>query len=83
MAKPATPDRSPVSRPATGATPNAPVARIIPDCEIETMPNGEGVAILQIPADVMRRLKTRSGSRELGDFVWQDVLRPALYAATY
>jgi hypothetical protein len=59
-----------------------PVVRI-PDCEVETMPSGEGIAQIQIPADVMRRLKTRAGTRSLNDFVWDEVIRPALYAATY
>ena len=54
-----------------------------PDCEIETMPNGEGIARIVIPAEVLRRLRTRAGALEVGEHTWINVIKPALYANTF
>lgn len=56
---------------------------VIPDCKIEAMPSGEGICRIIIPADVMRRLRSRANVRTIEDFVWTDVIRPALYGSTF
>lgn len=53
------------------------------DCQVETVPSGEGTAQIVIPADIMRRLRTRAGGRDLGEYLWTDVIRPALYSHCY
>ena len=63
--------------------PVKPKPAIFLDCQIETMPNGEGVANVVIPVDIMKRLKTRSQGVELNRYVWENVIKPALYAHVY
>ncbi len=71
---------------STTAQPTRPPVKpkvTVPDCKIETMPSGEGIARIVIPAEVMRRLKTRAGQRGIDDYAWVDIIRPALYANTF
>lgn len=56
---------------------------VCPECSIEEMPNGEGVARIIIPPDVLKRLKNRSQGVSVSEFTWSTVIRPALYGATY
>ena len=71
---------------APQGAPARPPARIksasCPDCSIETMPSGEGVAKVVIPAEVMRRLKTRSQGLSFDEYVW-GIIKRALYAETF
>lgn len=53
------------------------------DCSVETMPNGEGIATIIIPPDVMKRLKMRSQGLTVDEYLWSFVVKPALYSAVY
>ena len=52
------------------------------NCQIETMPNGEGVATVVIPAEVLKRLKMKSQGLSVAEYTW-DIIRKTLYAETY
>ncbi len=56
---------------------------VCPDCSIETMPSGEGVATVIIPPDIMRRLKNRAQGLTVDEFTWSYVFKPALNSAVY
>ena len=59
------------------------VEKLFLTCQVESLPSGEGAAQVIIPAEIMRRLRTRSEGRELGEYVWTDIIRPALYSHCY
>jgi hypothetical protein len=52
-------------------------------CLITESPTGEGLARVTIPAEVMKRMKTRSNGVEMGQYLWENVLRQALYGHVY
>jgi hypothetical protein len=53
------------------------------ECKIDEMPNGEGIATIVIPSDVLKRLKMRAQGVTVAEYTWSAVIRPALYGATY
>lgn len=63
--------------------PVKPKPAVFLDCQIETMPNGEGVTNIVIPADIMKRLKNRSQGVDLNRYVWENVFKPALNSHVY
>jgi hypothetical protein len=62
--------------------PVAPPKPLFLDCQIEEMPNGEGVANIVIPADVMPRLKRKAQGLSVAEYTW-GIIRRALYAETW
>jgi hypothetical protein len=78
--KAAPPPEHPAVRPTVTQTLGAPKPFL--NCQIETMPNGEGVATIVIPAEVLKRLKMKAQGLQLGEYVW-DVLKRAMYAETF
>lgn len=56
---------------------------ICPECKIEEMPSGEGIATIIIPPDILKRLKMRSQGLTVSEYVWSSVIRPALNSHVY
>jgi hypothetical protein len=78
-------EREPEEAPQGAPAPRQPVKvkMICPECRIEEMPNGEGIATVIIPADVFKRLKMRSQGLTVSEYAWSSVIRPALYGHVY
>jgi hypothetical protein len=52
-------------------------------CTVDINHDGSGFAMLYIPEDVMRRIRSRAGKQELGDYMWQAIFKAALYGHVY
>lgn len=57
--------------------------RVFLDCQVEPLPSGEGAVTMVIPAEVMRRLRPRAGDMDLGEYLWTNLLRSALYGHVF
>lgn len=81
-AQPANPPATKAASPTHGAAPPK-VGRPVYCVVIEEDKDGIGSAIIRIEPEVMRRLKLRADKHDLGDYLWENVFRAALYGHVY
>lgn len=55
----------------------------MPKCTVFPDPDGSAIAEVHIPIDVMRRLKTRAGTQDLGEYLWENIFRSAISSHVY
>jgi hypothetical protein len=54
-----------------------------PDCEVGVNADGSAFAMVRIPPDVFKRIKTRAAQQDLGDYMWQCIFKRALFDHVY
>lgn len=78
-------EREPDEAPQGALAPRQPVKAktTCPDCRIDEMPNGEGIATIIIPADILKRLKRRAQDLTVAEYTWSYVIKGALESHVY
>ncbi len=89
---PTKPQSGPSSPKTPAASPLAPTERpkldpaadySTPDCAVNCFDNGEGECVFLLDKEVLRRIRTRAQTQDLADYLWLNVIRPALYGHVY
>jgi len=47
-------------------------------CTVDVLDDGSADAIVQIDAEILKRLQNRAGTMDLGQYLWNNVFRRAL-----
>lgn len=64
--------------------PSFPIQKIVsPKCTVDVLDDGGADAIVQIDADVMKRITRRAGTMDLGQYLWENVFKKALESHVY
>ena len=72
---------SPASQTGASHPPNAPV--LPKPCRILSE-NADGLTVsVHIEPEILRRIRTRSQSQPIDDYVWANIIRPALNSHVY
>ena len=53
------------------------------NCLVEEKPDGSAEALVNIPPEIMRRIKSRAQTQPLDEYLWQNVFRRALEGHVY
>jgi hypothetical protein len=52
-------------------------------CTLDFNADESAFAMILIPADIMRRIKTRAHNQDYADYIWLNIMKPALNSHVY